>query len=193
MNCNQCGAEIKEGNITCPECGAYVNSANQLNGYGQNMQAAPQTQLGMRWFKFIIWVQLFLNALLNVVSAYRIFTGTQYKDGSYNITKYIYMFYPSLETADKLYAFSLIFLAVFAIVTRFLLAGYKKIAPFCYHGVIGCNIVFAVVYLCKAASIMDMSVGEVMTSNYKIQLLVSIILLAVNIIYFNKRKHLFVK
>ena len=247
MFCNQCGGQIPEGQLTCPICGAYVDSsnqanaqnsyvqpdvqnqpngyvqpnvqnqpngygqpyqANQPNGYGQPYQAnqqngmqqpygqstysAPQKQLGMGWFNFIIYVQLFLNALLNGISSFQLFTGAQYKQNSYSMADYVYRHFPGLETADKLYGVGVLSLAIFAIVVRFMLAGFKKIGPTCYFIMLALNIVFAFIYLGAAASILHVSLGELLTTNFYANVLGSVILFVINIVYFKNRKHLFV-
>lgn len=265
MFCNQCGGQIPEGQLTCPICGAYVDSsnqanaqngyvqpdvqnqqngygqpyqANQQNGYGQPYQAnqpngygqpyqanqpngygqpnqpngygqanqpngmqqpygqstysAPQKQLGMGWFNFIIYVQLFLNALLNGISSFQLFTGAQYKQNSYSMADYVYRHFPGLETADKLYGVGVLALAIFAIVVRFMLAGFKKIGPTCYFILLALNIVFAFIYLGAAASILHVSLGDLLTTNFYANVLGSVILFAINIVYFKNRKHLFV-
>ena len=109
---------------------------NQQNPYGQ----APQNPyggshggagygmapgLGMGWYKFVIYFQLFASALINGIAGIVALTGAHY-EGEADL---VYTFIPSLSTVDKLYGIVLIALAVFAIIVRFQLAQFKKTGP----------------------------------------------------------------
>ncbi len=211
MNCNQCGSEIQDGQLTCPVCGAYVGSAQQTDmqnnyqqPYQQNMQnnyqqpyqqnsySAPQKQLGMGWFKFVIYVQLFLNAFLNGITAFMLFSGAQYNDGSYDMSELVYSVYDGLQAVDVTYGVCLLGLVVFAIVVRFMLAGYKTKGPISYFILLALNLLFAIIYIIAVSAVTDLSVGGMLSSSFYINVITSIVLLCANIVYFKNRKHLFV-
>lgn len=230
MFCNQCGAQIPDGQLTCPVCGAYVGSEQQnvqvggygqngyqqnmqaggygQNGYQQNMQAGDygqngyqqnmqpvsygqtQPQLGMKWFQFIIWFQLFLSALTGVVNGYSIMTGSHYDVSDWQLD-YIYNVFDGLKTLDVVTGIAFIALGIFALITRFVLAGFKKAGPAMYLGLLTANIVFSIIYIAVFCSIVDSMDG--ITSSTLVNLVTCIALLIANAIYFKNRKHMFVK
>ena len=75
MYCNQCGREVDIGWNVCPNCGAPISKQGVGNEYyhdGGNMyndRPIPQ----MKWYKFIIYVQIFGNVLLCLYYAYETF------------------------------------------------------------------------------------------------------------------------
>ena len=162
---------------------------NQQNPYGQ----APQNPyggshggagygmapgLGMGWYKFVIYFQLFASALINGIAGIVALTGAHY-EGEADL---VYTFIPSLSTVDKLYGIVLIALAVFAIIVRFQLAQFKKTGPKFYLLLLLISGIASLIYLIAAGAI----VSQIS------QLIVSAALLVANYIYFQKRSNLFV-
>lgn len=236
MFCQNCGAEIPDGQYTCYVCGAFVGSGQpvqnqyQQQGYQQNQYQQqqgyqqnfgqqnfgqqgqyqqnynqqmqyqqPQTyrvnqnqqELGMKWFKFIIYAQLFLNAFFNFFGGIGYMNGVQYnQDYSYG-ADLVYAYYDGLKGLDMFLGISCILLAVFAIVVRFFLAGYKSYGPMCYFVFLGLNIVIPVIYLFLAANELNTSVGDVISTSNVSNIATSIIMIGVNVTYFKNRKHLF--
>lgn len=107
MVCNNCGYQVPDGQYTCPVCGSYVGSGqpqmqygqqnmyNQQNMYSQQnntyqnlmnqanyQQNSYQPQLGMKWYKFVIYFLLFLSAILNLFGGIAIMTGAHYTDST---------------------------------------------------------------------------------------------------------------
>lgn len=156
----------------------------------QNTYAAPvnNTALGMKWFKFIIWVQLFLNAILNVREGIIGLTGAQY-DG---MAERVYRFYENLKIYDTIYGVAVILLAAYAIWVRFKLSGFKKDGPMMYFICLGANIVIPLIYVALASGEIGVSMGDVLSNGSSTTIVGSIIMLVVNIVYFKNRKHLFV-
>lgn len=188
MFCNQCGAQIPDGQLTCQVCGAYVGGGQQNMqpvSYGQT-----QPQLGMKWFQFIIWFQLFLSALTGVVNGYSIMTGSKYDVSDWQLD-YIYNIFDGLKTLDVVTGIAFIALGIFALITRFVLAGFKKAGPAMYLGLLTANIVFSIIYIAVFCSIVDSMDG--ITSSTLVNLVGCTVLLIANAIYFKKRKHMFVK
>ncbi len=171
--------------------GGYGQNLNQQNSYHQNMQYTNygNQQLGMNWFKFIIYFQLFVTAITGVVNGFRIMTGLHYGLDSVEV-EIVYLFYSGLKTLDIVTGIMLILIGIFAIFTRFMLAGYKKSGPPMYLGLQIANILISIVYIIAFYSILD-SIEDINSSTF-VSLIVSIVLLIINVIYFNKRKHLFV-
>lgn len=155
-------------------------------------QQAGSTTLGMAWFKFIIYFQLFAGAVLNLISGIQCLLGSQY-DGS---ADFLYAMIPGLSAIDKIYGIVLIALAVFAIVTRMQLAGYRKNGPKFYLLLLVVNIAASLIYVIAGCSVINAAVSGAVSlsdfSTYIPTLIVNGVLLAVNVVYFKKRAHLFV-
>lgn len=201
MYCSNCGSLILEGQYTCPGCGAYVGSTAQTYNvpnqniqqvYYQNNVQYAQPEPGMKWFKFIIYFQLFLSAVSNIIYGFRIITGSHYGVTSKQLN-YIYNYFDGLKTLDVCIGICVVLLGVLALITRFMLSGYKKCGPAMYIGYLIATIVISLVYMCAFYIIVTSVESAVsMSSDSYVSLVTSVILLILNIIYFRKRKHLFV-
>lgn len=174
---------------------AYGQPQNtQQNAYQrlmqQNTYAVPvnNTALGMKWFKFIIWVQLFLNAILNVREGIIGLTGAQY-DG---MAERVYRFYENLKIYDTIYGVAVILLAAYAIWVRFKLSGFKKDGPMMYFICLGANIVIPLIYIALFCSETNLSIGDALSNGSSTTIVGCFVMLIVNIVYFKNRKHLFV-
>ena len=142
----------------------------------------------MKWFKFIIYVQLFLSMLFNVLAAIDAFTGLPYGDEK----AIVYALYPSLKTIDIIYGVLLILLAAAAFVARQKLAGFKKDGPNAYLIFLGANVLVSVLYFILVKVSTGLSFGDLNTRSVIPSLVVSAALIAVNADYFRKRRHLFI-
>lgn len=143
---------------------------------------------GMKWFKFIIYFQLFASAVISVITAITMFTGAHYQGQADRV----YSYFPGLKGLDVFYAIALLALAAFAIITRQNLAKFRKNGPKFYFIMIIAGIVVALIYSIAGSSILHVSLGEVMDASSVSSLVVNIALLIINIIYFKKREDLFV-
>ena len=148
----------------------------------------------MKWFKFIIYFQLFASALLNLLSGISTLTGGQY--GSSGDAEMVYTAFSGLKTLDVLYGVCAIALAAGDIFVRMRLAGYRANAPKLYLGVLAAAVVLSLIYIIGVfvilgewADIIDLTA---VVSQYTSQLFVSIIMIGANHVYFKKRAHLFV-
>ena len=143
----------------------------------------------MKWFKFIIWVQLFLSALVYLGNAIQALTGGQY----HGEADLIYSVFPAMKGADTFMGIACLALAIFAIVVRFQLSGYRKLGPKLYLGHLVAGVVVTVIYTALSvnamagygdtASLWSEAIGTVIGN---------VIVIVCNIIYFKKREHLFV-
>lgn len=165
------------------------NMYGQQNTYMTPVNNQPQ---GMLWFYFIIWVQLFLNAALNVRTGVMAMTGAQYElDGYGNVSGTIYRIYENLQMYDTVYGISLIVLAVLAIFVRFRLSGYKKNGPMLYLVLLGANIVIPLIYAFFASEEINATIAEVLNGS-ELNFIGCIVLFFINIFYFHNRKDKFV-
>lgn len=98
--CNNCGNQISDGQLTCPVCGAYTgagaqannqtpqqNMYNQQDMYNQTPQQ-PQKELGMKWFHFVIYFQLFVSALVGLWNGFQLLTGRIYGENTDRVYSY---------------------------------------------------------------------------------------------------------
>ncbi len=139
----------------------------------------------MKWYKFIIYVQLFLTALLNLGSAVSYFTGNQYRG---NVDA-VYATFPGMKTLDTLMGVASIAVAVFGVIVRQKLAGFKKEGPRWYLILFGVSAVASVLYLIAGSNITGINL---MDSSSVSSIAVSIVMIVVNKSYFDKRQELFV-
>lgn len=208
MFCPSCGSQVPDESKFCPSCGASFNSpaaAAQPAATPQPTEApvpgtspvsappvpsaapagaaAPQ----MKWYKFIIWVQLFLSALSLVGTGLMLLTGTHYGDAK----GLVYLVYGGLQAVDIIFAIVFIALAVCCIVVRMNLAKFKKGAPTQYLILLGANIAAQLVYALALAAITQINVFQAMDSSAIVQIISSIVMIILSKIYFDKREHLF--
>lgn len=183
----------------------YGNQYGQPNYGGQNynqpynqpIYTNPSTVssngLGMKWYKFIIYVQLFLSALTGLVNGIKYITGSVYGNASERET--VYELFPSMKTVSTITGILLLAAAVVAIIARQKLAGFKHDGPMFYYITCGISISASLIYCIAAYSELSKYSWLVNTSSYLagsiIGILISVGLLIANIIYFGHRKDMF--
>lgn len=221
MNCPQCGAPNNDGSRFCKHCGSDLFQAqepqqNVNQSYQQeqppvyqqpNPQQYQQAQYyppqqntmadkynghPMGWYKFLIYFALFANAALNVLSGIRSISGIQYGEDS----RTVYGVFPGLKTIDVIFGVVLFLLAAYAIVTRFQLSGLKKNGPAMLYGVYILNMICSIIYIIAVYAVVSSSsainVGSLFGSQIVSSFVVPIVFLIINIVYFGKRKDIFV-
>lgn len=181
----------------------YDNQYGQPNYGGQNynqpynqpIYTNPSTVssngLGMKWYKFIIYVQLFLSALSGLVNGIKYITGSVYGD----LAERIYARFPSMKTVSTITGILMLAAAVVAIIARQKLAGFKHDGPMFYYITCGISIGASLIYCIAAYSELSKCSWLVDTSSYLagsiIGILISVAFLIANIIYFGHRKDMF--
>ncbi|MBP5191980.1 MAG: hypothetical protein J6Z74_01410 [Eubacterium sp.] len=153
-------------------------------------------QLGMNWFKFIIYVQLFLTSLGALYNAYQLLSGKIYDNDQGVTAEQIFRIFPSLKTVGFVSGILFLVVAGGAIFTRFQLAGFKKNGPMFYFIVIGIIIFANFIYVIAAVSEVKkygFPASSIVQPSIVGQIIGYVILVVCNIIYFNNRKKLFVK
>lgn len=190
----------------------YQQPAYQQPGYNTGVH---QQTLPMNWFKFLIYVALFLAALSCISTAVSYMTGSVYDSyttaaieaADMDVDVDVYDYIPDLEDADITYGILNIVLAVAAIVIRFRLAGYHKDGPKLLLAYYGASTAISVIYAIWASAAIKDSIAydaaeyyaeemvQVFTGAMTISVVMSVIISAVmitaNAIYFKKREHLF--
>lgn len=195
MYCKSCGSYLEDSVKFCANCGAPVEGNAENAAYPEQFAypkepVGPQgPELGMKWFKFLIWFSLFFGALLNLVEGVMALTGGHYTMAGGD-SEFIYDYYGNgLRVCDILYGLVIIGLAVFMIYTRFRLSGFRKNGPACLYIVYGGVAVCSLIYILLASAV----VGEnLLDANTVTSIVTSGVMIAVNVAYFNKRKHMFI-
>ncbi len=144
----------------------------------------------MKWHKFLIYFSLWLGAVTNAIAAFSYFSGSVY--GSSGEASMVYSHFTGLKTIDMLFGAALIAVAVFSIVTRFALAGYKAAGPKMLMGFYAINAVLSIVYLVVASVVTGIAFGELIDSSTISSLVTSVAMVFVNKAYYDKRAELFV-
>lgn len=90
-------------------------------------------------------------------------------------------------------ALLLIMLSAWGIFTRFRLAHYRKNGPLCLNILYGCQVAWNLIFIYSLSSITNISPTELARIYYITFIIVEIIIIVLNTLYFQKRKHLFTK
>lgn len=204
MFCTNCGTENREDASFCHNCGANLNRQREqataaydyptpsYDPAGQRPEprygAELKPEQGMKWFKFIIYVQLFLNMLLQLSTAVRLFTGSYYGGEA----DYVYFLYDGLQTMDVIFGIIFIGLAVLAFMARQALAKFKANGPKLYFGLLIANVGVALLYIIVGSLVTGIPIQLLIDASLIGQLIGAAILICVNVVYFRKREHLFV-
>ena len=215
MYCRFCGTKIPDNVKFCPECGAnlapvpsaapeesapaapaapeiptpfdptpYDPAPYSADSFASaDVAAVPQR--GMKWFKFIIYFQLWAGMLVNLVTAGKYFTGAYYEGNA----EMVYRFFPALQPLDIVMGVVCLALAVYTVVVQRALAKFRAKGPMMYYLIYIVSTAGTVLYLLIASIILGQSV---FTAEVAGSIIGSIVMLFVNIPYFNNRKHLFV-
>ena len=215
MYCRFCGTKIPDNVKFCPECGAnlapvpsaapeesapaapaapeiptpfdptpYDPAPYSADSFASaDVAAAPQR--GMKWFKFIIYFQLWAGMLVNLVTAGKYFTGAYYEGNA----EMVYRFFPALQPLDIVMGVVCLALAVYAVVVQRALAKFRAKGPMMYYLMYIVNTAATVLYLLIGSIIIGQSV---FTAEVAGSIIGSLVMIFINIPYFNNRKHLFV-
>jgi len=179
MYCNRCGAVIDENSVYCEVCGQPLKTGN--------------IKSGMRWHK--VFLVLFgLSAFANVVIGLIYFAGLQYNEYD-SVSKnrefrdYIYAKNYGLHALDIAFGITCIVLALFQFFVISRLAKKKRKAIFCL-GMFYVHIVCSeLIYAIAITRVTEFNPDLISLSRY---LLIHLMAATINLVYYGKRKHLFV-
>lgn len=151
-------------------------------------KAEPRkSELPMKWFEFVIYIQLFANAAFNLLNVLNFFGGVVYTKQGLKAEE-VYSMYPQLSAMDKLFGVMCLALAVLAIVVRQRLAKYKKDGPNMY-------LIFIIVQI-FVIGIYNVGLYMIVQDGNFAPVIGQIvglgILFVANKVYFDKRRSLFV-
>lgn len=206
-NCPSCGSPIENENAKlCVSCGAVIetssNSTAQYYQAAQNAEAeqAAAAQYPMKWYKFLIYVSLFIGVALNAYTAFNYLAGKAYvTSDNTNLTDLIYeILGGSLKTIDIIYGVALLAVAAFGIYTRFTLAQFRADGPKYLYILLALSSIIP--FLKNIATYMIIKGSEFSSVISTESIFTSIaslcftfVYIKLNHIYFTKRKSLFTK
>ena len=127
MFCMKCGADLGANPPPfCPQCGAA--------------QDVTAVELPMKWFKFVIYVQLFASAVVNLYNAFSYLSGMFAESLAAGMltAQELYAYMPGLGALLTVLGILHIGAAVFSIVVRQWLAHHQ------WRGVLGLYAVYAI-------------------------------------------------
>ena len=201
MFCRFCGARVPDNGKFCPTCGAELTAAPTEPPAPDSLTCSPAPtapeylvpngspvavpERGMKWFKFIIYFQLWLSMLLNLSEAGRLFTGDFY-EGAADL---VYALYPGLKPLDMLVGIGGVGLAVYAVLVQRALAKFRAKGPKMYCMLYGASIVLGLLYGIGASLVLGASAFDASSFG---TISGSVAMILINRAYFNNRKHLFV-
>lgn len=194
MYCRNCGQQIPDDSKFCTNCGVSVEETTtpvdiqQENNYYEQPNQQAVSQPGMKWFKFIIYFQLFLASFSHIFSGLMALTGMSY-DFAGGSSAAVYSMYPVLRAVDMWYGVVCIGMALAAVYVRQSLAKFKEGAPNKYLMFLALNFAFSVAYILIANVVTGQFSMDISAMSSSIS---SVVMLVLNGIYFRKREHLFV-
>lgn len=218
MFCKNCGTQLDDTQKFCANCGTPTEQAENVNnaantnppqqpinqgGYYNPVQPSymPAVDMPMKWYKFLIYFALIAGAILNAADGLLYITGYIYEMNGSG-ADLVYTFYSGMQPVNIIYGIALIGFAAFAIYVRFQLSGYKKNAPMCVTAMYVISAAIAFIYNIATAAILSsknsvymLDIGENVVGLIGqgiVVVIVTVIAIALNNIYFKKRKHLFV-
>lgn len=139
----------------------------------------------MKWFKFIIYFQLWVSLLSMLVMAERYFTGAYYEGNA----DWAYSFYHGLRELDICMGILYIALGVYTVFVQRALAKFRARGPAMYYSLYAASIAIALLDVAISSIVVGYSPFN---ADIVKELAPSVILILINIRYINNRKHLFV-
>ena len=197
MECRNCGSVVPDDAKFCTSCGTALNteevmSVNKVDSSRfsefKKANAKDQTSQGMKWFKFIIYFQLFFSAFLYGCNALALFFGWFYVIGGSNYQTLFYLYYPIMKFVDYFIALSYLALLVYSLYVRQSLAKFKTNAPNLYFILYYVSITTSLVYVVLSSLFSGINVLNV---GVFVNLAFMITMIVINKYYFSKRNQLF--
>ncbi len=166
------------------------NPFDNYRGTSDNAVRNGLHDLPMNWYKFLIWIALWISAAANILGA------ASYFNGSIHGEELLAQF-PVLSMIDMAYGVLTLGMGVLALFTRFALANYKSTGPKLIVGLYAYGLVISLVYniadLVITASAYDKVTVIITIMSVIVSTAISAAMVGCNYVYFKKRKGLFNK
>ena len=188
MRCPNCGVEnVDESVQLCKNCGSSLHASpkQRIPSWSREYDFPEAAYPPMRWYKFVIYVQLFLNMAAQIYDAYMFLTGNVYG----GLKTEVYEVFPKIKGLDIGRGVTSIFLAIAVVVIRQRLAKFKTNSEKWLLAFYGINWAISFLYTLIASILIDIAIVFDFSS------LLTIVAFAINIglsyVYFKKRAYLF--
>ena len=173
MQCPYCAAKIPGDSVVCPRCSVSVEDG-----------------LPMKWYRFLtgpgLWIAGILTGILGILTM----IGIPYLiQGCAPGT--IYDNFPPLVVMDFAYGLILLALAAAFVVARFRLADFRRSGPRVVCIAYALVILASVVYSAASGRVASGGTAPLISLTEISSILGMIAGVALNVIYFRKREHLF--
>ena len=177
MYCSKCGTQLEDTALFCSQC-------SQKTEYRAELEAKHP----LAWFRFLIYFSLFASEFFAVLNAVMYITGSQYGDRVY----IFYSTFPEMKISDCVFGVLWIFIAVYIIITRSRLAAFRRNAPAMLISVYVINFVMSVLYPLVSSFTSGQSFfNGTFIARIIYILIITVVMVVCNAIYFKKRKALF--
>lgn len=191
MKCQQCGDTLQEGARFCPKCGAVQRCADGSLP-PPDEKISPEILVDsypMKWYKALIYVILFLNALSFLINGLQLLSGSAYGDRH----AMVYNLFPGIKTLSVVTGAAYLVMAAASLFVRQMLAGFRKKAPQYLLALYVAGIVLSLTF-CFATMLIvkEAVVYASMVVTMILVALESLVILLANLSYFKKRKFMFV-
>ena len=173
MRCPYCGVELPDEAVLCPDCHLSLEDGKPMN-----------------WYRFLVGPGLWLAGFGVLILGILTMVGVPYFLQGY-APGVIYDSFKPLVVMDFVYGLVLIALAVLCIVTRFRLAAFQKKGPVMLYIVYALIILASVAYSAVSGWVISGGKAQLIGLTELGSIAGMIAGVALNVIYFNKRKHLF--
>lgn len=191
MKCQQCGDILQEGARFCPKCGAV-----QLCADGSlpppDEKISPEIladSYPMKWYKALIYVILFLNALSLLINGFQLLSGSAYGDNY----EAIYRLFPGLKNLSIMMGAVYLVMAAARLFVRQMLAGFRKTAPQWLLGLYIADVIISLIYCFATMLIVKEAIfSATLVTSMILGTVGSAIFFLANLTYFKKRKFMFV-
>lgn len=194
-NYQQLNLHQQPGDYQQPDNHQQFNPYWQPGAFPQQTMC-QQTELPMNWYKFVIYFMLFANAAFGIIGAIGYFSGattSSLAEGKVS-AEWIYAMYPALRWLMYFMGAVSLGMAVLAIIDRQWLAHFDKRGIPALAALYIIGVVSTLIYAIGLITILKVGLGDfgpVMVSSVVGSVVGSIVALVLNMVYFNKRAHLF--